>query len=337
MKHKTNITLKQLAEILNVSISTISKALNDSSEISNATKKRIKEAAEIYSYQPNKMAVNLKSGRTNTIGVIIPSIRNNFFTEVLYGIEKTLEDTSYKILVSITNESFKKEESSLESYSNGMVDGIIIAVAEETQTLENYKHIELVLQIGVPIVMFDRIIPSPNLDTIVGDDLEAVYNSVRFLIGKGKKNIAMVSTIHKLNVGVQRHKGFEKGIIETYGKTQKDFMVETSEELLEKSVTRLLKQPVDAVIAMDEESSLAVLKALKKNNNKLQNKIAVIGYANERISENVSPSLTTINQHGFEMGERAALQLLDRLKTNTSGSKAISIPSSLVYRETTSV
>ena len=189
------VTLKQLSKELNVSISTVSKALNDSHEIGKDTIKRVKELANYYNYKPNKIAVNLKSGKTKTIGVIIPSILNNFFAQVLFGIEKVAAKEGFDIITCISNESFKKEVSNVQVLSNGSIDGFIVAIAEQTQIKKDFKHFNQAIQQGTPIVMFDRVTDAINCDKVVVDDFEAAYQATKHLIDLKCKNLAIVSTI----------------------------------------------------------------------------------------------------------------------------------------------
>jgi len=204
---KKNITIKELSKILEVSISTVSKALNDSYEISDSTKERIKTAAKTYNYKPNKLAVNLKSGKTNTIGVVLPSIKNFFMSRVLRGIDSVIAKSNYNIIISITNESFDKEVQSVQTLSNGLVDAIIIAVSEETQIKKNFSHLSNLVG-DIPLLMVDRIVNSINCDKVLVDDYNAIFNAVNELIFEGKKSIALVSSINNLNVGKLRTKGY---------------------------------------------------------------------------------------------------------------------------------
>ena len=164
---QNNITLKELAKILDVSISTISKALNDSHEISEATKTKIKELAKLHNYQPNKLAINLKSGKTKTIAVLIPSIQNYFFAKVLLGIESVVAKSPYNIIIGITNESYEDEKENLQKLSNGIVDGFILSVAEETQIKQEFNHFK---NTSKPIVMFDRVIKTIESDKVLEDN-----------------------------------------------------------------------------------------------------------------------------------------------------------------------
>ena len=155
--------------MLDVSISTVSKALNDSHEISPATKERIQEAAKLYNYKPNRIAVNLKSGRTNTIGVIVPSVQNFFMTQVLRGIESVFADTPYNVIISITHESYDKEVQFINTLTQGFVDGIIMAVSEETFIKKEYDHFTS-FDKNKALLMFDRVVNSVNCDKVLVDD-----------------------------------------------------------------------------------------------------------------------------------------------------------------------
>ncbi len=332
----TNITLKKLAEKLGVSISTISKALNDSHEISDTTKIKIKELAKRYNYQPNKMALNLKFGKTNTIGVVLPSIQNFFFAQVLFGIENIIAKSDYNMIVSITNESLKKEVNNIKTLSNTVVDGFIIAVAEETQIKKSFSHLESVITNKKKLVLFDRVVESIKCDKVRINDLEAVYNATNMMIENGKKNIALVSTIHKLSVGALRTQGYMKSIKKNFNTIDESLIIECKSNLIEASLYRLLStKKIDAIIALDEESSLFSLKTVKRIGYKIPDQIAIIGYAGEKMASNLSPELTTIDQHGVSIGEQAAKLMISKLDTNSKEIEEILIESTLNYRKTT--
>lgn len=332
-----NITLKELAAILNVSISTISKALNDSHEISESTKKRIKELATLHNYQPNKIAVGLKSGKTNTIGVILPSIKNNFFARVLFGIEKYITQTKYNIIVCITNESIEKEARNMSILANGVVDGFIVAAAEETQVQHSFDHFNKILEKNKPIVMFDRIIDSVACDKVKINDYEAVYQVTEKVLNTGRKNIVFASAIHNLNVGKLRTQGGFDIIEKRIGKVNPKYHLKSNVTDVRAHLTSFIaNNEVDAIIALDEDSSFAALKACKTNNKSVPKDIAVIGYCSERVADNLNPELTTINQHGTRTGETAAGLLVEKLnaKTQEKSVKEIIISSTLNHRIT---
>jgi LacI family transcriptional regulator len=327
----SNITLKQLSSILGVSISTISKALNDSHEISDATKKRIVKSAKLHNYQPNKIAVGLKSGKTNTIAVVIPSVQNSFFARALYGIESMISNTNYNIIVCLTKESHSKEVETFNMLSNGVVDGFIVAVSEETQNLQNYDHFHNVIENGKSVVMFDRVIESVNCGKVTTNDFTALSETTQKLIESERKQIILLSTIHGLNVGKQRAQGYVKAM-EAAGLAP--VLLESTDKLAGAVMADYLKSnPVDAIMALDTDASLSALKAVKSSGKKIPQDIAVIGYVSERMAHNLTPELTTINQHSYTIGNSAATMMVESLRTKSSEVKQLVISSTLSVRD----
>tara|TARA_B110000003_G_scaffold9068_1_gene9370 strand:+ start:4617 stop:5615 length:999 start_codon:yes stop_codon:yes gene_type:complete len=327
----SNITLKQLSSILGVSISTISKALNDSHEISDATKKRIVKSAKLHNYQPNKIAVGLKSGKTNTIAVVIPSVQNSFFARALYGIESMISNTNYNIIVCLTKESHSKEVETFNMLSNGVVDGFIVAVSEETQNLQNYDHFHNVIENGKSVVMFDRVIESVNCGKVTTNDFIALSEATQKLIESERKQIILLSTIHGLNVGKQRAQGYVKAM-EAAGLAP--VLLESTDKLAGAVMADYLKSnPVDAIMALDTDASLSALKAVKSSGKKIPQDIAVIGYVSERMAHNLTPELTTINQHSYTIGNSAATMMVESLRTKSSEVKQLVISSTLSVRD----
>ena len=328
---KKNITIKELSKILEVSISTVSKALNDSYEISDSTKERIKAAAKTYNYKPNKLAVNLKSGKTYTIGVVLPSIKNFFMSRVLRGIDSVIAKSKYNIIISITNESFDKEVQSVQTLSNGLVDAIIIAVSEETQIKKDFSHLSNLVG-DIPLLMVDRIVNSINCDKVLVDDYNAIFNAVSDLIFEGKKTIALVSSINNLNVGKLRTKGYLAAI----QNKQEPIVLEGQEGYIESELSKLIESnKIDAIVALDQESSLAAFrigKVKKVLNNK---EVSIIGYASRVISEHLTPKLTTIDQHGKKVGITSAKLLLKRLDSSEIEPESIIVNSTVHKRFTT--
>jgi LacI family transcriptional regulator len=331
MQMKKNITIKELSKILEVSISTVSKALNDSYEISDSTKERIKAAAKTYNYKPNKLAVNLKSGKTNTIGVVLPSIKNFFMSRVLRGIDSVIAKSNYNIIISITNESFDKEVQSVQTLSNGLVDAIIIAVSEETQIKKEFSHLSNLVG-DIPLLMVDRIVNSINCDKVLVDDYNAVFNAVNELIFEGKKSIALVSSINNLNVGKLRTKGY---LAATQNK-QEPMVIEGQEGYIESELSKLIESnKIDAIMALDQESCLAAFRIGKVKKVLNNNEVSIIGYASRVISEHLTPKLTTIDQHGKKVGITSARLLLKRLDSSESEPESIIVNSTVQKRFTT--
>jgi len=330
------ITVKDLAKILGVSISTVSKALNNSYEISEATKSKIQKVAKQYNYSPNKLASSLKSGKTKTIGVILPSIRNKFFARVLYGLEKMATKKGYNIITCISNESYQKEVTNIEVLANGSIDGFIVAIAEETQKNNDFTHFKKAIEHGKPIVMFDRVTEAIECDKVVIDDFEASYKATKHLIQSNCKNVAVVSTIDHLDIGKLRVDGYKKAVQESFGKINNQLVVTTDNSNLEKKIDKLLKNnKVDGIFAVEENAALAALRITKSKGYHIPNNMSIIGYVNKKIASNVTPTLTTINQHGIKMGGTSVQILIDRLESNKTGFEKKIIKSTLMVRGST--
>ncbi|PSG88478.1 LacI family DNA-binding transcriptional regulator [Aurantibacter aestuarii] len=330
---QNNITLKELAKILDVSISTISKALNDSHEISEATKTKIKELAKLHNYQPNKLAINLKSGKTKTIAVLIPSIQNYFFAKVLLGIESVVAKSPYNIIIGITNESYEDEKENLQKLSNGIVDGFILSVAEETQIKQEFNHFK---NTNKPIVMFDRVVKNMTCDKVMVNDFDSVYEATVDLIKNNRKNIAIATTINNLSVIKHRIEGYKKALSAHLNQVEFDLIVEEPLHLISDKLTNILKaKKIDAIISLDEFASLAVLKTVKQNNFSIPSEIALIGYMDEKVATYLTPEFSTIDQNGVQIGEIAAKTLIDRLENKALEPQEIIIKSTINKKATT--
>ena len=326
------MTLKDLAKIAGVSISTVSKALNDSAEIGQKTKARIHDLANLYNYQPNNLAINLKTGKTKTIGVIVPSIQNNFFAKVIIGIEEVLNASNYNIIISITNESQEKELAIVKTLSNGVVDGFLVAVGEETQVNQHVEHFNYANKRNKPIVLFDRVIKSLDFNKVIVDDKGIVNSVVKNLVKQDKKAIALVSAIYNLSVGQSRKEGY----LDAIKGQQEAIVLEANVEDLERELKTLLDNTtVDAIVAADEDAALLALRVAKAKGLSMPRDISIIGFAPTKLAENVSPQLTTINQHGIDIGKKAAQLLVNKLEDSTLDPQRVIVNSTVEHRETT--
>jgi LacI family transcriptional regulator len=336
---KAKSTLKQIALELGVSVSTVSKALNDSPEISEPTKIKIQEFAKLKNYKPNITAINLKNRSTRTIGVIIPNILNSFFAKVFTGIEEVADKKGYNIITCISNESLAKEINTMQMLSNSTVDGFILSISEEAQKLHEYQHFNDIIKDGTPIVMFDRIANEVNCDKVVVDDFESAINATQHLIDTGCKKIALFSSIDNLSVGKLRAKGYFEALLKNGVTTDMDLVVlaDTDEEF-DVKVTDLFKNnKIDGIFAVNEHVSVAGIKMGLKNGYKIPDDLSVIGFADGAWSRRLTPSLSTVSQHGPEIGRAAATLLIEKL-TNRSEEynyKTTVIETELRQREST--
>lgn len=333
------VTLKQLAEQLNVSVSTVSKALNNSEEIGKDTVKRVKELAKHLNYQPNKMALSLKSSKTQTLGVIIPDILNHFFAKALYAIEMEASKQGYNIITCVSNELLSKEENTLQLLSNGSVDGFIMSIAAETQIENKTDHITAIMDRNIPIVLFDRVADYIDCDKVIIDDFGAAYEATKHLLNEGRKHIVLISDIEKLSVGKLRINGYLKALSENSKYTQPPVVISVSEDDdVENIIDDLFNsnKKVDGILSIDNTSGVVALhKALKKGY-KIPEKLSIIGFSDDNVLAFTDPKLSTISQHTFDIGKTAVKLMIDRLnKKNTEPHITKTIKTNLVLRGTT--
>jgi LacI family transcriptional regulator len=315
---KVKATLKQIAKELNVSVSTVSKALNDSPEISEQTKVKIKEYAKLKNYKPNVIGLNLKNRKTKTIGVIIPNILNSFFAKVFSGIEKVADSNGYNVIMCISNESLEKEAHTLEMLSNGTIDGFVLSISEEAQKEHEYNHFKEIITEGTPIVLFDRTTDELDCDKVIVDDFDSALDSTQYLIDSGCKNIALISTIDNLSIGKLRLEGYLQALKNNNLPINEDIILRTdsSDGLNEKVEAIYTNNTIDGVFALAEDESVAALKFGLKKGLSIPDELSIIGFADGILaSRRLSPSLTTVSQHGVEIGEVAAQLLINRLES----------------------
>lgn len=346
---KIKITLKQIARELDVSISTVSKALRDSAEISQDTRDKVQAFAKLYNYRPNNIALSLKNRKTKNIGVIIPEIVHHFFSKVINGIELVANKRGYNVIIGLSNESFDKEVINMEMLANGSIDGFIISIAKETLMLQDYHHFNETINQGMPIVMFDRVINEIECDKVMVDDVNGAKMAVNKLVSNGCKNIAIVTTKDYVSVGKLRTQGYlevlEENNLEANPnlilKVDDKFVTDDYLEILEAEIYQLLSNndAIDGVLAVNEIYALTVIKAARKLGKRIPEDIQVIGFTDGVLSKHATPSLTTVRQHGQDMGEKAAELLIDKLEKEDDETeddfKTFVIETELVEREST--
>jgi len=335
---KEKATLKQIAKELHVSVSTVSKALNDSPEISEPTKLKIQEFAKLKNYKPNIIGLNLKNRKTKTIGVIIPNIMNAFFAKVFSGIEKVAEEKGYNVLTCISNESLEKEIHTLDMLSNGTIDGFILSVSEGAQKQNEYQHFIDIINDGTPIVMFDRIAEEVDCDKVIVDDYDSAFSATEHLIKIGCKHIAIFSSLDNLSVGKLRAKGYYEALRKNNIAVDEAIVVLTdSEDQLNAGIQKAFdNNTIDGVFALDEPASTMAMKVAIKKGIKIPEELCVIGFADGIWSRRMTPSLTTISQHGPEIGAAAATLLINNLESKEElKSKTTVIKTELRQRDST--
>ena len=329
-------TLKELAKLLNISVSTVSKALNDSHEISENTKKRVIELAEKLNYKPNRIAQQLKTNKTKTIGVILPTVTNPFFAEVLHGVETSATDNDYDIIVCLSDESLDKEERSLELLSNGSVDGFIMAVARESQVKEHSEHISDVIDSKIPVLMFDRVVNEIKCDKVIVDDFQSVYEATDYLItSENRKHILLVSNIEELSVGKLRINGYQKAV--EAAKLQPNVLKLDNVKNVEEEIYNYLKDhpKTDAIVSIDHITGIIAINMAKKLGKTIPKDLSVIGFGYEHTQLLSSPKISIIHQKAFDIGKMSVKLLIDHLNTEDHQLQTMVVPSELKLGEST--
>lgn len=310
---KSRITLKELAKLLNVSVSTVSKALNDSPEISAKTIQRVKELAALHKYRPNPTAVNLKSSKSGTIGVIVPNISNAFFANVLSGIEAQAQKEGLQVITYISNESWEEEKKITEMLATGFVDGVLLAVAEETQRKRDFTHIENLLDYDIPVVLYDRIDLEMPLDKVGIDDQKIFFDITKLLQAQGLKKIGIATSIHHMGVGKLRITGYKNALLR-----EEDFFIANSAQpasLREKLLKLLLQDKVDAILCSDFDSTMITYRLAYENNIKIPTDLRIVGFLNGKLARLLAPSISYVDQRPEEIGSTAMELLKKRITT----------------------
>lgn len=329
------INLKGLAEILNLSISTVSKSLSNSPEISDSTKALVKAAAKQYRYRPNHMARGLKSKKSKTLGVIIPNISVNFFTKVLDGMEQEAAKNGYNLVTCISNESINKEKKSIDMLCDVGVDAVLISVASETQGLQKINHLKETQYYDIPLIMFDRISKQVSADSVVINDYQGAYDATQYLYKTGCRTIAFLTTLLKTTVSDERELGYE-GALEAVLSKNNPIKIHTNLTDLEKDFTQSLSQhQIDGILAADELSAICIMNVLRSLGKKIPEDVAVIGFTDGMLAKNYYPPLTTISQNAEAMGKQAVRIALERIQNPEQEVSEKIIETDLIIRQST--
>ena len=315
MVNQKKITIKDIANVLNISAAAVSKALHDDSRISAKTKAAVKKVAKELNYQPNHLASALRKGKSNLVGVIVPRTNSHFFSSVIQNIEEVLNKEGYNIIITQSNESFKKECRNIDTLLFTQVDGIIASMANETVDLDYYEKIK---SKGIPLILFDRGENDLNVDYIGINDYQSSHMIVEHLIDQGCKRIAHIGGYRHTRIFNNRIRGYVDAIKKHNLPLDESLLIESSLTIEDgrAKMTQLLalKNRPDAVYAAGDYAALGALQILTENKIDIPNEIALIGFGNEPFTAMITPSISSINQHSTDIGKQAALTFLERVK-----------------------
>ena len=336
MKKKSNITIHDIAKILKISPSTVSRALNDSNRISDVTKRKVKELAKKLNYQPNIIATHLRTGKSKTIGVIVPHINRNFFSNVIGGIEVTASSSGYKVIIAQSKETLKKEIESINAFINARVDGILVSISIETNTVEHFK---LVKKHGIPILFFDRAPDNFEASKVIINDFMGAYKAVKHLIESGYKKISHFAGPQQLSIYRNRLAGYLQALKDSNIEIDEDIIYydtiifEKGYKVCEQIINSNKK--VEAIFSASDISALGAIQCIKQKGYKIPDNIAIVGFANEPFDEILEPRLTSVEQHSYEIGQKVTELLIEEITTpqHQRKYKTIVIEPELIIRE----
>ena len=315
-KPNKRASITDLAKLLGLSPSTISRALNGHADISEATKQRVWEAAKELNYQPNHLAAALRKGRSNMLGVMVPHIEGSFFPAVMHGIETVASKAGFNVMMCQSNEDVQREKNNIDALLNAQVEGIIISLA---RTTHDFQHFEKVRNQNIPLVFFDRMPEVSNVSGVVLDDHQGAYLAVRHLLEQGYRRIAHFAGPQHLNIYKNRHNGYLHAL-QTFGLPHDEelmcFLPNMRQEAGEQAMRELLQLPAppDAVFASGDVPVAGALEVLHELNIPVPGQIALAGFSNEPFTTLTTPRLTSVDQRGEQMGQSAVQLFLQMLK-----------------------
>ncbi len=329
------ITIHDIAKQLNISASTVSRALKNNPIISEKTRKLIKKTAEEMGYRPNVLAASFRTKKTNTIGVIVPLINRHFFSSVISGIEDIAYKNGFTVTISQSNDKIEKEVKIAHTLFANRVDGLILSLGMETKSFE---HLKLFTDRKIPLVLFDRVTNEIDTHKIIVDDFGGAYRATKHLIENGARKIAHIGGPQTINIYKSRQKGFIAALNDAGLKTDKSLifngtMTQNDGVKALKTLRKNNKLP-DAVFCANDTTALGIIIYLKEVGIKLPDEIAIVGFSNEPFSEVVTPSISTIKQPGFLMGQKAAKLVINQINNKTSDTnfETITMPTQLIIR-----
>lgn len=331
-----NVTIFDIATMLGISSSTVSRALNDHPYISKQTKERVKKIAEELDFTPNSIAKSLKNNSTNTIGVIVPDIKHDFFSSAISGIEEVAYNSGYSIIVCQSNDNLEREIINTNVLLHQRIAGVIVSISLNTNQSDHFKKI---MNRGIPLVFFDRTCDDIHASKVVIDDLKSASDAVKYLINRGHKKIAHIAGPQILNIYEKRLDGYKQALHYAGIPFNEDLIVfgDVHEKDGYKALNTLFLKNIfpDAVFTINDNVAIGAFQRIKEEGLRIPEDIAVIGFSNTKISSVVRPSLTTISQPSFDMGKKAIEILIGLIEkgNNEVEPQTITLDTELIFRE----
>jgi LacI family transcriptional regulator len=335
MKPKKDITIYDIAQKLELSSATVSRALQDHPAINKNTRKRIQDVAKELGYRHNSFASNLRKQKSHTIGVLLHELNSNFITSVLAGIEKVTTEAGYDIIITHSGESYEKEVANANNLFHKRVDGVIASLSFTTKNLDHFQHF---FEKGIPVIFFDRVDESSEKTHVIIDNYKCGYIATQHLLQQGCKRIVLLTANLKRNVYAQRHRGYNDALYDAGVEYNKGLVLvkDLSEQSALDAAHEILKmKPLpDGLFVTNDFKAAVCMQELKRHGVRVPDDIAIVGFNNDAISKIIEPQLTTINYPGKDMGEITAKNLIGHLKgeSNIATTNRIIVKAELIVR-----
>lgn len=333
---KGNITIKDIAKALDVSPSTVSRALKDNPDISPETRRLVQDYAKKCKYKPNALALSLRSQHTNIIGVIVPELANHFFSAVLSGIETVAEEKDYHVIVCQSQEDYQKEVRNVQTLIKARVCGVLIS---QSKTTTNYDHFQEFIDMDIPVIFFDRICTGIDTDKVVVDDYSGTLAAVEYMIKSGCKKISFFTAPLHLEISKNRRNGYLDALRKYHLPVDENLIRIADDKKMGYERAKEILQSVDcpdAFMAMNDYTASGILLAAKELGFKIPEDISIFGFSNSNISKDTDPMLSTMDQHPLKVGEEATKLLLEKIEhPEITTRKNKIIKTSLIVRQST--
>lgn len=332
----SQVTLKQIAEELGLSAMTVSRAVNNKSNVDEETRERVLEKARSMGYTPNHVAKSLVSKKTYTIGVVIPEISHSFFPDVVRGIEEVTYNTNYQLILTHAHEQFERERKAIDTLRSKRVDGLLVS---SSQTVDDYSYYKETIKSGLPLVFFDRCIENIGASCVSVNDKTSSREAVRHLISHGYKKIAYLSGPQKISIGRKRLEGYleamKGGNLPVHEKwiVQSDFQEKGGRHAMRKLLELPAEDRPQAVAAVNDPSAFGAIEAIREEGLSIPDDIAIVGFTDDIRAALLECPLTTIRQSGYEVGKKAAEKLINIIEDDDATVENIEIVTDLVIRK----
>lgn len=319
MKKKT--TIHDIANELSITASTVSRALRNHPRISDSTKEAVWSMAKKLNYHPNSIAAALRKGKSNIIGMMVPTADRTFFASVIKGVEEVANQAGYRVVICQSNDSFSKEQSNINALLETQVAGILASVAKETTDISHY---EMIKKRGIPLILFDRIKEGLDVSAVVIDDYNGASKAVEHLIRQGCRKIAHFSGQQHISIYKERFRGYKKALMDNDIPFDEELIFESNLQLKDgrRLTEKLLSmsKPPDAIFSASDYSAMGAMQVLKENSIAIPDRVAIVGFSNESFTSFVEPSLSTVDQYSIRMGKFAAELFLEQAQATATES-----------------